>query len=198
MSNMSDQNEQKFNVCFGTSFNSPVLSIGKVDPISVNYWVWFPNANTDKIPAAVYKFLNSRHYNDENWIGWTNIWKLLSSPRVKTFIWLLCHNRIKTNAFLHAINLGPIKNCVFCGLQEETAKSRSLGKKLLIFLAPLCSVLILLFLALGWIFLLIILPNLKPLLLLLFVGIFGKAGVTRFLRTKILILLGLLKLLWLM
>lgn len=43
------------------------------------------------------------------------------SPRVKSFIWLLLQGKIKTYDFLYRLNLGPLDNCVFCGLVPETS-----------------------------------------------------------------------------
>lgn len=67
-------------------------------------------------------FLNSRHTFEEDWIGWKNLWNLNASPRVKTFTWLLCHSKIKTYDLLHALNVGPLQNCVLCDLHIESVE----------------------------------------------------------------------------
>lgn len=110
-------NIQMFTHDFGLNFDSPMISRVKIVQNGSHHWGWFPHANTNKIPTIVSSFLNSRHCPDENWIAWKNLWKLSASPRVKTFSSLLCYGKIKTYAFLHALNLGLLNNSVLYNLQ---------------------------------------------------------------------------------
>lgn len=79
------------------SLLTPAIGMGKIDPSGLHHWVWFPKAKSNKISNAVYHFLNSTHLQDELRFDWKNIWHLNASPRVKTFIRMLCHGKIKTS-----------------------------------------------------------------------------------------------------
>lgn len=57
---------------------------------------------------------------DQDWYGWSNIWKLNVAPRTKSFILLLIQGKIKTYDYLYPLNLGPPDFCVFCGLVLKT------------------------------------------------------------------------------
>ena len=115
-------NVQVFQNVFGPVLESPVRSQGRISLDVNNNWVWFPRTNNNKISTAIYNFLNSRHIWEKPWSGWRNIWKLNTSPRAQSVIWLLIQGRIKTYDFLYAINLGPPNCCVFCALVLESAE----------------------------------------------------------------------------
>lgn len=88
---------------------------------SNNYWVWEPSASTYSIASAVYLWLNSDQQGEVDcWGGWHYLWKLRAIPKVKVFVWRMLHGRTPTFAFLHKLNIGPERECVFCELEPET------------------------------------------------------------------------------
>ncbi|XP_039142228.1 uncharacterized protein LOC120279366 [Dioscorea cayenensis subsp. rotundata] len=114
-------NVTALNLMFGSNWNSPILSHGKISVDGVSHWVWFPESHGTKLSSSIYKFLSKNPCCGQQWIGWSNIWKLCVAPKTKTFIWLLMHNKIKTYDFMYRLNLGPPDPCVFCGLVLESS-----------------------------------------------------------------------------
>lgn len=105
---------------FGNNWNSLFTIHGKITNDEVNHWVQLPDSKGNKLLSNIYKFLNSKHMEDQDWYGWSNIWKLNVAPRTKSFIQLLIQGKIKTYDYLYHLNLGPADFCVFCGLVLET------------------------------------------------------------------------------
>lgn len=132
--------------------------------------------------------------------------KINASPRVKTFVWLLCHNKIKTYTFLHAMNLSLIQNCVFYDLQVETAeqlinhctKVQLVWTKIVDFLVLVFMVLTLLLQVLGWITLMPTLLNICLPLSPQHAGTSGNVDVIGSSKIEAQISLLLLKPLWIM
>ncbi|XP_039144737.1 uncharacterized protein LOC120282045 [Dioscorea cayenensis subsp. rotundata] len=118
--NNCNWNVTALNLMFGSNWNSPILSHGKISVDGVSHWVWFPESHGTKLSSNIYKFLNKNPCCGQQWIGWSNIWKLRVAPKTKTFIWMLMHNKIKTYDFMYRLNLGPPDPCVFCGLVLES------------------------------------------------------------------------------
>lgn len=108
-----------FNLIFGYNWNSPIFEFGKVNHANANHWVWFPEPCGTKLSFNIYKFLNRTHGMNNQWCGWSNIWKLNVAPKAKNFIWLLMHDKIKTFEYLYRLNLGPPDPCIFYGLSLE-------------------------------------------------------------------------------
>ncbi|CAL2241534.1 unnamed protein product [Prunus armeniaca] len=64
--------------------------------------VWDFNCLVECLPMNIVNLILSTHagYNDEgnaNW-KWNFIWKLHVPPKVKTFLWVLCHKKLLKNA----------------------------------------------------------------------------------------------------
>lgn len=189
---------------FGMNVNSSILSNGKVDPIGNNHWVWYLHANNDNI--HIYKFLNCRHYKDEDWIGWRNLWEIDTSPRVKTIIGSCVATRSKRMIYFILWILDLIMT-VFCvGYRRrqqiiyltDVTKSNWFELMLLIFHLLDWTGPTLLFQVIGWIIICPILLSFWLQLLLLFVGISGKAVVIWSLITRLQIFWVSLELLWIM
>ncbi|XP_039119691.1 uncharacterized protein LOC120255989 [Dioscorea cayenensis subsp. rotundata] len=114
-------NLDTLNCLFGTNWNSPIISFGKICHETDNHWVWFPATCSNRLSSNIYKFLNKNSLVDQQWCGWSNIWKLAIAPKAKSFIWLLMHGKLKTYDYLYRLNLGPPDPCVFCGLTLESS-----------------------------------------------------------------------------
>lgn len=115
-------NIEAINCLFGNNWNSPILSHGKICFEEASHWIWLPASSSTNLSSKIYSFLNSSHLNWTDWNGWSNIWKLNVTPKVKMFIWLLIHGKIKTFEFLYRMNLGPPNSCIFCGLVLESTE----------------------------------------------------------------------------
>lgn len=50
------------------------------------------------------------------------IWKLPIQPKIKSFIWLLYHDRLPTKDYLRKINLTNGTSCAYCKQEEENIK----------------------------------------------------------------------------
>jgi hypothetical protein len=66
----------------------------------------------------MYKNLCGLHKEDAD-PTWSKMWKLLVPERVKTFMWLIIHNRILTNEFKARMGLGNAV-CSYCSSTAET------------------------------------------------------------------------------
>lgn len=62
-------NLDALNMMFGTNFNSLITCHGKTNNDEVNHWVWFHEFKGNKLSSNVYKFLNSKHLEDQEWCG---------------------------------------------------------------------------------------------------------------------------------
>lgn len=71
--NDSGWNCSMLNLAFGKNLDSPAIGMGKIDPNGLHHWVWFPSAKSNKIPNAIYHFLNSSCPPNEPWVGWDNM-----------------------------------------------------------------------------------------------------------------------------
>lgn len=91
----SSWNVNALNLLFGTNWNSPTITHGKINNEEDNHQIWFPTSKGNNLSSNIYKFLNSSLSKDQEWNGWANIWKLNVAPRAKTFIWFLAHGKIK-------------------------------------------------------------------------------------------------------
>lgn len=109
------------NRAFGPNWNSPLISQEMITPEENSHQVWFPKTKSNKISASIYNLLNSNNTDNQHRPSWSNIWKLNVAPKVKSFTWLLIHDKIKTYDYLYHLNLGPLDPCVLCGLASKTA-----------------------------------------------------------------------------
>lgn len=78
--------------------------------IKVQVWVriLLVPFSTDKVRVLLVPFLTDQ------------IWKLCTILRVKVFILRLVHRKTPTFAYLHMLNIGPNRECSFCGLEAES------------------------------------------------------------------------------
>lgn len=53
-------------------------------------------------------------------VCWADLWKLNIITRVKVFTWRMVHGWTPTFSYLYMLNIGPDKECCFCGLERET------------------------------------------------------------------------------
>lgn len=113
-------NLDALNQFFGLNWNSDIIALGKISLEEGNHWVWLKSRGIN-LASNVYSFLNNKNSERLDWNGWSNIWKLRVALKVKTFIWLLNHGKLKTYEFLYKMNLGPPDPCIFCGLVLESA-----------------------------------------------------------------------------
>jgi ribonuclease HI len=68
--------------------------------------------------AGMYTALSDYHGDDEN-TSWRRIWKLHVPERVRTFIWLMKHQRLLTNSLKSKMGVSHAM-CNFCGDVEES------------------------------------------------------------------------------
>lgn len=83
--------------------------------------MWTAGGAKSSLVGMIYDWLNRPQFEQfGDWGGWKILWKLMTIPRVKVFLWRLLHGRTPTFAYLHKLNIGPDRECVFCGLERDT------------------------------------------------------------------------------
>lgn len=79
-----------------------------------------PNGTKSSLASSIYNWLSvSQQGQDNCWDGWKILWKLMTIPKVKVFLWRMLHRRTPTFAYLHMLTIGPDRECSFCGLEHE-------------------------------------------------------------------------------
>ena len=81
--------------------------------------LWPGNSIGEFSVASSYNLL-SNFPNSEPSSLWPHVWKLRTPERVRSFIWLLVHDRLLTNSRKSVMGLGNA-NCTHCGSVPETA-----------------------------------------------------------------------------
>lgn len=56
----------------------------------------------------------------DGWPGWSHLWKIEVQQRIRTFLWILSHNKLLTNYEKWRRNLREDPCCSLCGAMEET------------------------------------------------------------------------------
>lgn len=90
--------------------------IGKNDYENLNYLVWFPNSENNCVSTKIYSFFNIDTILADHWVGSKSICCFKVAPRVKHFIWLLLHGKVKTYNYMYHLNMWPNTLYVLCGL----------------------------------------------------------------------------------
>lgn len=70
---------------FGNNFDKNNTNHTAFDFSANNNWTWWPCTPKSSLVAAVYDHLNFSNDDTTAWIGWSHIWKLKVTPRVKIF-----------------------------------------------------------------------------------------------------------------
>lgn len=55
----------------------------------------------------------STSYQNPTWL-WRKLWKMQNAPKVRTFLWLLCHNALATRANLYQRHIIDNPLCILC------------------------------------------------------------------------------------
>ncbi|GLT57157.1 hypothetical protein SLA2020_301450 [Shorea laevis] len=85
----------------------------------LDQFAWKLSANGSFSSSSAYCLAkNTFLCPDQNW-SW--IWKIHTLLKIQYFIWLLCHNRIKTLGYLNSIGITNCTSCPLCSLAIETA-----------------------------------------------------------------------------
>ncbi|GKV08919.1 hypothetical protein SLEP1_g20489 [Rubroshorea leprosula] len=82
-------------------------------------FAWKLNANGSFSSSSAYCLAKKTSLSLEQ--NWSWIWKVHTLPKIQNFIWLLCHNRIKTLGYLNSIGVINFSTCPLCSLNSETA-----------------------------------------------------------------------------
>lgn len=77
-----------------------------------------PNSNLSVSKA--YKKLRALEVHDE-WLGWSQIWRLKVQHQAKVFVWLLAHDKLMTNLNKWKRKLVDFPKCEICHQQEESS-----------------------------------------------------------------------------
>lgn len=80
---------------FGLNASHLIPNLGQIDHSDSNFWVWGTISQNCKISTSTYHFLNYKIGPTDVWVGWSFIWSLKVAPRIKLFIWMTFHGRIK-------------------------------------------------------------------------------------------------------
>lgn len=81
---------------------------------------WMSEKGDKFIVKSTYLFSND--WDNENaWMGWNCVWKAKVHPRVKTFCWILAHERILSNHKRWRRNMADNPGCVRCDERREDA-----------------------------------------------------------------------------
>ena len=67
------------------------------------------------------KYMLIQDHTDGNKIKWRSIWKWKGRERIKTFIWLMCQDRLLTNTARFARNMTEDNRCQKCEREIETS-----------------------------------------------------------------------------
>ncbi|GLT58479.1 hypothetical protein SLA2020_313680 [Shorea laevis] len=107
----------------GYHLNSEIMSAIKTTLFSlVNHlhetFSWKGEANGLFSSASTHRILYSKSNVLLSDYGW--IWKIPTMPKIKNFIWLLVHGRIKSMKFLYALSIMQDPICKVCNDQVET------------------------------------------------------------------------------
>jgi ribonuclease HI len=96
--------------------------IAAVTPPSDDYgddeWVMAGCSNDSFSVAGMYMVLSGYHGQEEI-TKWKRIWKLNVPERVRTFMWMMFHERLLTNSLKNTMGVSH-RMCTFCGDVEET------------------------------------------------------------------------------
>ncbi|XP_072952512.1 uncharacterized protein [Typha angustifolia] len=87
---------------------------------SEDRWIWWPHPRGTPSVKAIYQSLLPQ--SAQLWAGWSNLWRLQVSPRIRVFCWKLLWGRLLTRAYLHYLHIGPEDRCAMCGLFSETSE----------------------------------------------------------------------------
>lgn len=68
------------NEFLSNNLNSPVKTLGQINPEGAKHWVWLPSSNNISMVYTVYASVNSSKDTTNLWEGWKNLWKLTTSP----------------------------------------------------------------------------------------------------------------------
>ncbi|GLT27441.1 hypothetical protein SLA2020_024380 [Shorea laevis] len=107
----------------GYHLNSDIINAIKATPFSlINHlhdtFSWKGEANGLFSSASAHRILCSNsNVSSSDW-GW--VWKLPTLPKIKYFIWLLVHGKIKSMDFLHGLSIVQDPICKVCNNQVET------------------------------------------------------------------------------
>ncbi|GKV26571.1 hypothetical protein SLEP1_g35849 [Rubroshorea leprosula] len=82
-------------------------------------FAWKSSANGSFSSSSAYCLAKKTSLGPDQ--DWSWIWKVHTLPKIQYFIWLLCHNRIKTLGYLNSIGITNFSNCPLCSLNTETA-----------------------------------------------------------------------------
>lgn len=98
-----------------------LLAFGNNTAEGLNNWVWFPNTKGNHLSHKIYSYFNCTLDPTLVWKGWKILWRLKVAPRVKNFIWLIFHDKVKTKEYLYHLTMGSNRLCILCDLENETS-----------------------------------------------------------------------------
>lgn len=106
-----------------TSFELPPALIEKINSVYLPFnsirpdcIIWGLSPIGQFTVSSCYKVL-THSTQFPNLHGW--IWRLNLPPKIKSFLWLISHNRLPTNSYLHRLGILSSNLCTLCQVHKE-------------------------------------------------------------------------------
>lgn len=80
---------------------------------------WLPSSNGKFTNASAYELLRQTEGGQPCVSPWSSIWQLKGPTRRSLLLWLVCHDRLKTNFLLWSRNIVEDATCMICGEEIE-------------------------------------------------------------------------------
>lgn len=92
-----------------------------VSPFVQDSLVWQPSKFGDVTAKEAYKWLLSNKKNLNSFCkDWKSIWHLRCPQKIRSFMWLVAHNRIPVHEILYRVGIGTSPKCPLCHNHFET------------------------------------------------------------------------------
>uniref|UniRef100_A0A2N9FQ21 Reverse transcriptase domain-containing protein n=1 Tax=Fagus sylvatica TaxID=28930 RepID=A0A2N9FQ21_FAGSY len=91
-----------------------------ITPILEDSFCWKPTSNGQFSSKSAYLIAAGSPSTKQSPTGWKWLWKINTIPRVLSFLWLSCHERLPTKVFLFRRNITPDNLCPLCKTEPES------------------------------------------------------------------------------